>query len=94
MMTCRYISEFLADYLDGSLPWWQRMIFQFHLACCADCRRYLHSYRETVRALRALGESPAEDQASRDAIPTELTQAVFAARREYLKYREPSSKPQ
>lgn len=54
MLSCREISEFLADYVEGQLPRWQRLTFQLHLALCRDCRRYLASYRRTIKAAASL----------------------------------------
>ena len=71
-------SRILVQYLDGTLPWRQRVVFKLHLAFCRHCRRYLASYRETVRITRELGAPPS---AEKQAVPEELVQAILAARR-------------
>ena len=77
-MNCKEVSEFLADYLDGALPTRQRWLFSFHLLLCRDCRRYLASYKETIRLAKA------QRQTSNDSdlppIPDELVRAILATR--------------
>jgi anti-sigma factor RsiW len=80
-MSCREMTHFLGRYLDGDLPAWQRAVFKAHLLLCRDCRRYLRSYKQTIRAARAA--YPA-DQAGPPSelppVPEELVRAVLAAR--------------
>ena len=38
-MSCKDVADFLMDYLDGTLPFAQRMTFKLHLSLCPDCRR-------------------------------------------------------
>ena len=77
-MTCKEVIEFLADYLDGSLPLRQRLVFHLHLMFCRHCRRYLKSYADTVRLSRALRHQlPSEIEPA----PEKLVQAILAARR-------------
>ena len=82
-MTCKDIAEFLADYLDRSLPWRQRTAFRIHLWLCRDCRRYLDSYRKT----RGLIGSLKEDSGFQcdEPVPEELVQAILAVRRQVEK---------
>lgn len=77
-MTCQDVAAFLSDYLDGSLPVWQRIAFGFHLRFCRDCRHYLDSYQKTRSLLEAMAiECRAETDES---IPESLVQAILAAR--------------
>jgi anti-sigma factor RsiW len=77
-MTCQDAISFLGDYVDGALPWRQRLVFSWHLAFCRHCREYLSSYAETVRQTRALqGDAAIETEN----VPAELVQAILAARR-------------
>lgn len=78
-MTCRELTDFLADYLDGELPDRRREVFEQHLAECSDCRRYLDSYRRTIELGKA-AFAVEDDLIPRD-IPPALVQAVLAARR-------------
>jgi anti-sigma factor RsiW len=78
-MTCRQLTDFLADYLADELPAAQRLAFELHLGVCPDCRRYLASYEATVR----MGKAAL--QCGDDAIPAEvpdgLVKAILAARK-------------
>ena len=74
-MTCREVSEFLADYLSAELSPPSRRTFEDHLAECPDCRAYLESYKATVE----LGKAAfAEDESA--AVPEQLVQAILRAR--------------
>ena len=76
-MTCKQVSEFLADYLEGTLPWRRKMSFKVHLLLCRHCRRYLASYAATVQLTKSLGR-PVELVAEQ--IPEELVRAILNAR--------------
>jgi predicted anti-sigma-YlaC factor YlaD len=78
MMTCEEIAEFLADYLEQSLPFRQRMAFRLHLALCRDCRRYLATYEKTQQLIQTLRSD--EAVSCGDQVPQELVQAILAAR--------------
>jgi anti-sigma factor RsiW len=79
-MTCRDVVEFLDRYRDGELSRWERARFQFHLALCANCRRYLASYEATIR-LSKQTLSHAEPSPPGE-VPEELVQAILNARRD------------
>ena len=49
-MTCREMTEFLADYVAGELPDDTLQIFESHIAACGDCHVFLSQYRTTIRA--------------------------------------------
>jgi anti-sigma factor RsiW len=77
-VTCREFADFMMDYLSGELSTESRAAFKYHLSLCANCRRYLASYRETVK----LGKRAFED-ADTDVpleVPEELVKAILAAR--------------
>ena len=78
-LMCRELIEFLDEYVDGTLPVSQRERFDDHLSRCPACRRYLHGYQGTLRAV-ALAFAP-QAGAPRD-VPEELVSAILAARRE------------
>lgn len=78
-MTCREFTDFIAGFIDGELPASERQPFERHLARCANCARYLESYRSAI----ALGKRAFEDG---DApvpaeVPDELVQAILRVRR-------------
>ena len=75
-LTCREMTDFLADYLDGSLALAERHVFDKHLADCPECAAYLRSYTETIR----LARQSREDDALPAAVPDELVRAILAAR--------------
>jgi anti-sigma factor RsiW len=77
-MTCRELTDFLGDYVDGDLPAAERTRFEEHLDLCPDCRTYLRNYVDTIRLGKA---ACAEDHdAVGDEVPEELVQAILAAR--------------
>ena len=86
-MTCKDVSEFLADYLDGTLPWRQRLFFSLHLWLCRRCRQYVASYAATVRMTRSL------DSTSMEEVPEEIVRAILAARRGESPARSDSRRP-
>ena len=48
-MTCEaLIDKFLLDYHAGNLSLVRKIDFELHLTLCADCRRYVDSYRKTI----------------------------------------------
>lgn len=50
-ITCRTVSRFLADYLDGTLDAPTRERFEAHLAHCHNCEGYFDQYRTTIQLL-------------------------------------------
>jgi len=78
LLTCRELIDFLADYLDDQLAPEARAEFEAHLTVCARCVDYLASYREAIR----LGKQACEpDQGLPADVPSELVDAILAARR-------------
>ena len=75
-LTCQEMTDFLADYLDGSLSPAERHLVGKHLADCPECIAYLRSYAETIR----LARQTRKDDSLPDSIPDELVRAILAAR--------------
>lgn len=73
-MTCRELVDFLADYLDGTLPVAERSTFEEHLAECPACVAYLNTYQSGVELVQKL----AADESC--PLPDELVRAILAAR--------------
>lgn len=70
-MTCEaLINQFLLDYVEGRLRFARKAEFEFHLAMCSACRKYLSSYRKTV----ALAHGSREPES---APPPELIDAIL-----------------
>jgi anti-sigma factor RsiW len=78
-VTCREFADFMMDYLSGELPSERRGHFEQHLSLCANCRRYLASYEETVKLEKRAFDD--EDAAVPADVPEELVRAILAARR-------------
>lgn len=73
-MTCRELSDFLADYVAGELPPQVLAEFETHTDDCGNCLTFLAQYRLTARAgADAFSDLPA------DALPEELVVAILAA---------------
>jgi anti-sigma factor RsiW len=79
MLTCRDFIDFIAEYLSDELPPTDREAFEYHLADCPDCQKYLHSYQATIAVSRSVFanlDGPVPDE-----VPEELIQAILAVRR-------------
>jgi anti-sigma factor RsiW len=77
-LTCRECVEFLMEYIDDTLSNDTRLTFERHLAACANCVRYLESYRTTTKICKKAFEVPEQDGVP--AVPEELIQAILASR--------------
>ena len=77
-LTCRALIEFLDDYVEARLTTAERARFDEHLAVCEACVRYVRSYRGTMQALTLVGRP---DEAVSAEVPTQLVEAILAARR-------------
>lgn len=42
MLSCKHITEYATDYLEGRMSFWQRLQFRMHLRMCEHCKRFLH----------------------------------------------------
>lgn len=76
--TCRDVVAFLDAYVEDRVEPRERAAFERHLAACADCVRYLRSYRDTIRLARATAD-PCDGDTQR--IPEDLVEAIVRARR-------------
>ncbi|CAG0973506.1 hypothetical protein PHYC_01376 [Phycisphaerales bacterium] len=79
-LSCRELIDFIADYLDGSLPPQVRSDFERHLGVCPSCVSYLDGYRKSMM----LGKAALRDydDARLESAPESLVRAVLAARRQ------------
>ena len=77
-MTCRELADFLDDYLSGDLRPDVRSPFEHHLDVCANCRRYVDQYRQSI----ALGRAAFDDVNAQvpQNVPEDLVAAILAAR--------------
>jgi len=76
MLTCREIVELVTEYLEGRMPWMQRLQFQLHVGMCSACRRYLRQMRSTLRTLGTVPDQP---------LPKEVEQELVARFRSWKK---------
>jgi anti-sigma factor RsiW len=73
-MTCREMTEFLAEYVAGELPPDILATFEGHVAHCPDCVVFLSQYRTAIRAgITAFDDLPGM------ALPEELVAAILAS---------------
>ena len=66
-MTCQQFVEIVTDYLEQQLDEARKLWTEDHLADCDACRNYLEQMRQTIAALRDLGDQRL-DPAQRDRI--------------------------
>ena len=78
-MTCREFADYMMDYLSGELSPESRAQFERHVSLCANCRKYLTSYDETVKLGKRAFED--DDAALPADVPEQLVEAILAARR-------------
>jgi anti-sigma factor RsiW len=80
-LTCRGLTEFLADDFAGELGPDERSIFDGHLGECPDCVVYLRSYADTIR----LAKDAYDDDQVPAAVPERLVRAILEARKHALR---------
>lgn len=78
LLTCQELIDFLDDYVEENLAPPERERFEEHLAVCVACRRYLKSYRGTLRVLARVGR---DDESVPAEVPPQLVAAILAARK-------------
>jgi anti-sigma factor RsiW len=78
MTTCRELIDLLMNYVDGELPSERREVFETHLSVCGPCRRYLESYKTTVR-LGKMALAPV-DEPQPPSVPESVIKAILDAR--------------
>ena len=53
-VTCEQATALLIDYITGELDPATTLVLERHLSGCDDCVAFLQTYKETLRATRAL----------------------------------------
>lgn len=74
MICSDLITNFISDYLDGTLPPDTLADFEHHLDVCPSCVAYLLTYRMTIAMSGAVKRAPGADD-----VPEELVQAILAS---------------
>jgi len=71
-VTCRDVTEFFDEHLEGDLHPRTRAAFVAHLAKCSDCQAYLASYVTTIRIAKEACKADGSELAE---VPDELVEA-------------------
>ena len=58
MLTCREITGLVTSYVEGQMPFMQRLQFRLHIGMCKHCRAYLRQMRTTLKLTGALPADP------------------------------------
>ena len=77
-MTCREVTDSLADLLAGEVPRAHHLQIKRHLLGCRCCAAYRQTYLATVRLEREAFQDP--DSADADSLPEDLVATILAAR--------------
>lgn len=72
MMTCEEFAENVTEYLEGNVPFAERIGMWFHTLLCDHCRRYLEQMRQTAELLGQLGEAEPEADSPDDELKRDL----------------------
>ena len=75
MICSDLITNFISDYLDGTLPPDTLADFEHHLDVCPSCVAYLLTYRMTI-AMSAAAHVPRPEV---EDVPEELVQAILSS---------------
>lgn len=78
MLTCKEFTEKLSDYLDGRMPFGEKVGFWFHSAMCVHCRCYMNQIRLVV-GLAA--ETPELEDGAEHQCPEAMKQKLLEAYR-------------
>ena len=78
MLTCAEFESFMLDFLEGTLPKRQRLIFRMHLKVCRDCRSYMAAYERSVALGQAVFQDPESPVPAE--VPEDLVKAILAAK--------------
>ena len=49
---CKKVTDFLADYVDGTLPEKTQQQFEEHIGMCKCCGTYFDQYRATIDLMK------------------------------------------
>jgi anti-sigma factor RsiW len=77
-VTCQQALDLLGDFVDGDLDRRWREGLRLHLLICRHCRRYLATYRATLKAARD-AHRRFDDPSLSEQVPDELVAAILKA---------------
>jgi anti-sigma factor RsiW len=72
-LSCKELVELVTDYLEGVLAPDRVAALDAHLAGCDGCDTYVEQMRQTVVALRGLGDGESIHRETREAILAALS---------------------
>ena len=58
MLDCRRAHDSLSASIDGTLPWWKRILLRVHLRICPGCARTDQSLRKCHGVVASLRDVP------------------------------------
>lgn len=74
MLNCQQLTELVTDFMEGKMPFADRLRFKMHVAMCPSCKRYLDQTELTVMTLGEFRSSP---------IPEDVRSDLMAAFRDW-----------
>lgn len=80
MITCTEFEQFIDDYLDNNLTAQETTVFERHLKLCRECRDYLAAYQNSITLGKAVFAADSDNLTALNEVPSDLLQAVMAAR--------------
>jgi len=84
MLTCKEFDEFMIDYLEGSLPVWQKYMCWLHVKMCRECALFVQQYQKVIKLGKNAFDSPNDDPVP-DSVPEDLIKAAIAHRNDKLR---------
>ncbi|MEP5759015.1 MAG: hypothetical protein ABJ327_06855 [Litoreibacter sp.] len=79
MIDCATFEKFMIEYFEGSLSKRERFTFNLHILFCAECRRYLRDYQNTMALTKSQIDVSFSEMGMGD-VPEELIDAILSAR--------------
>lgn len=53
MLTCMELAGVASDYIDGMLPFGEKLSVGIHLAMCGHCRSFIGNLRASIKVMEA-----------------------------------------
>lgn len=76
MLNCKTVATEASNYLNGDLPWLQRLSIKLHIAICGQCRCYLKQLHSTIKTITIIKPQEPDDK-------TDLVQLAETLKRAY-----------
>lgn len=80
MLTCKQFDEFMMDYLEGNLPFWQKVSCGLHVRMCRKCAKFIRQYRRVVLLEKSAFVVPRNSIP--EPVPEELIKAALSHRKQ------------